>query len=533
LTNADKPTSTASVVAAALVRTAASPWGTGVAIAIILFAVVLNSLQRTHFNMDVETDFTGGFGPDAIRVLNGEPLKLPYHPPGYPFAVALARVLSGSWLAGGLWLSGISALIVVVIGFVTVRRLFGVAASWGVLAACACSTTFLAFASTVSSDMLFAAIATILLAFVVGAMLEPRRIGVWFFAGMAAACVMLMRANGFAAAAALLTPLLVSASFGNRLRWLGVMVLGLAVPLLLWVLYATVTDSPLAAQGNYLNLAVAAYGDETKSWAEQSPIFAAQFTGLIDVLTHDPARMAAQLSKRLVLFPVQLMLKLTWPPLAVLAVPGLLWVLFRNRTPVFLVYLLIACALALLAAIAEFRPRYFLFLLPLIGGLGFLALNEALRRFVQSDQLRAVAYVLAICIVGLVAARANAPVMSKVEPSGLLETAEATPQVRRLTEPNAVIFARKSNLAFGAGRLPWQFRDVADLDELREDLCADIVPGQPAYLFIGSAEREERARVANDLSASKHVAWLQLVAKGEKTEWSLYRILLEESDGCA
>ena len=102
-----------------------------------------------------------------------------------------------------------------------------------------------------------------------------------------------------------------------------------------------------------------------------------------------------------------------------------------------------------------------------------------------------------------------------------------------MTEPNAKIFARKSNLAFGAGRLPWQFRDVADLDELRQDLCAQIVPGQPAYLFIGSAEREERARVANDLSASKHVSWLQLVAKGDKTEWSLYRILLDEPGRCA
>ena len=252
---------------------------------------------------------------------------------------------------------------------------------------------FLVFASTVSSDMLFAALATILLAFVVGAMLEPRRAGLWFFCGMAAACVMLTRANGLGAAAALLAPLLVSASLGDRLRWLGVMALGLAVPLLLWVMYAAATDSPLVVEDSYVNLAVAAYGDETKSWNEEAPRFAAQFTGLIDVLTHDPMRMAAQLSQRLLVFPAHLVLKLTWPPLAVLAVPGVLWVLFRNRTPAFLVYLLIACALAPLAAIAGFRPRYFLFLLPLIGGLGFFALNEALRRFVRSDLLRAVAYV--------------------------------------------------------------------------------------------------------------------------------------------
>ena len=105
--------------------------------------VVLTSLQRTNFNMGVETDFTGRFAIDAMRILEGEALESRYHPPGFPFAAALARVLSGSWLAGGLWISGISALIVVTVGFVTARRLFGIAASWGVLIACACSTAFL------------------------------------------------------------------------------------------------------------------------------------------------------------------------------------------------------------------------------------------------------------------------------------------------------------------------------------------------------------------------------------------------------
>ena len=42
------------------------------------------------------------------------------------------------------------------------------------------------------------------------------------------------------------------------------MALGFAIPLLLWALYAIATDSPITASGNYLNLAYAAYGDESK-----------------------------------------------------------------------------------------------------------------------------------------------------------------------------------------------------------------------------------------------------------------------------
>ena len=116
------------------------------------------------------------------------------------------------------------------------------------------------------------------------------------------------------------------------------MALGFAIPLLLWILYAIATDSPLTASGNYLNLAFAAYGDESKSWNDEFPRLNAQFTGLIDVLTHDPMQLAARLSKRLILLPVHLIRELTWPPLSVLAAAGLVWVLFRKRTPAFLAY---------------------------------------------------------------------------------------------------------------------------------------------------------------------------------------------------
>ena len=52
---------------------------------------------------------------EAQRILDGSsPRNCPTHPPGYPFVVALGRVLSGEWLDAALWISGISAAVVLI-----------------------------------------------------------------------------------------------------------------------------------------------------------------------------------------------------------------------------------------------------------------------------------------------------------------------------------------------------------------------------------------------------------------------------------
>ena len=102
---------------------ASSPWTFALAVAALLAAVVGISLQRTFLGTGVESDFSSVFAQEALRFLRGDPLQLPYHPPGYALTLALGRVLhEGSWLATGLWITTLSLAVVLATSIAAWRR---------------------------------------------------------------------------------------------------------------------------------------------------------------------------------------------------------------------------------------------------------------------------------------------------------------------------------------------------------------------------------------------------------------------------
>ena len=509
-------------------RTDSWPWLAGIAIACVLFAILNVSLQRTHFGIFAESDFTGEFGPEGQRILAGEPLQLNFHPPGYPFAAAFGRLVTGSWLAGGLWVSGISAMIFLVASFVAFRRLAGPAAAWGALIACAGSALFLSSASTAASDMLFAALVSLTLALVVQAMSAPHRLGLWLCIGILVACVILTRTNGVAAAIVVLAPFLVPLERAERMRSLGMVVLGLILPLIAWLLYATATGSPLAPSGTYLNLAVATYGEDSQAWGDRAAHIQPQFNNLIDVVAHDPAAFASRLVQRLLSLPGQLARSLTWPLLVALAVPGVLLMLWRRRTPALLLYLIAAASLTMLSGVVEFQPRYHLVLIPLLGAMAGATCNFLFERIPARPIVRPILSGAALLVIGVVSAKSIAPVVARLETSVQREIGEAIPEVLRQTEPNAKIYARKANLAFETGRRPVFLADVPSVPMLYRALCNEPGRDDPAYLYFGTMERNYRRELDKDLAAAKAIPWLDLIAKGVGAEWTLHRIRLNE-----
>ncbi len=493
---------------------------------VILIAILTITLQRTVLGVGVESDFTGVFALEAQRILQGEPLQLPYHPPGYAFVIALGRVLGGEWLDTGLWISGIAAAVFMAASLTIVRRLAGTTATWGALLAFACSTPFLAYASVASSDMMFAAMVYVLLALVVHALAAPNRTMLWAGCGTVAAFVLLTRTNGVAAAAVLLLPFLVPSHVASRLRNLATVASGFCLPLLAWIAYATHTGSPLHPVHSYLNIAVLAYGNESGKWLEQKTEIQQYMHSMADVLAYDPVRLVRNATAHLALLPIKAARSLTWLPLALMAVPGLALMLLRHRTPALLACLFILGGITAVAGIPEYISRFHLILVPLIGALAGVTCAWALDRFRAGPAASGLLAAASLVAAGIVGASAYARVLPQVERPVQHEFAEAIPYILRLTARDATLVARNPNLPFETGRQARYLPDVRSAPELYQALCQDLDHARPAYLFVGEKERLYRSALVEALSAQP-VAWLEPVANGSTTQWTLHRIRFE------
>lgn len=508
---------------------AASPWSIGLAALCLLAAIVQVSLQRTVLGIGAESDFAGVFGREAQRILLGEPLELHYHPPGYSFVVALGHVLTGDWLNAGLWISGISALALLATSIATYRKLAGTAASWGALLACACSMPFLVYASVASSDMMFAALVYLLLAFVVLALAKPDRVMIWAGCGAAAACVLLTRTNGLAAAAVLLLPFLVPGHVAGRARNLAAVSVGFFLPLLAWVAYALHTGSPMQPVRSYLNIAVLAYGDPSGTWSEQMNRFQATMHSMSDVLAYDPGRLVRRVASNLVQMPIRAARSLTWPPLALLAVPGVVIMLIRHRTPALLACFFLIGGITAVSSIPDFISRFHLILVPLIGAMAGVTFAWVLDRFGAGLVTRSLLAATAFVAVGFLGASEYAKVLPRLERPVQREFAEAIPYILRQTESDATLVARNPNLSFETGRRRLYVPEVGTASELFRAMCRDLDRTHPAYLHLGEREQHHRSDLVQDLAALE-VSWLEPVARGTLTAWTLYRIRLDRAD---
>ena len=503
---------------------------------LLMIVVAVVSLQRPVLVLDVELDYTGNFGVEAQRILDGTPLKLNYHPPGYAFAVALAQRLANDWMAAGLWLSGISALVFLLASASATRRLFGAPGAWGALVGCACSLSFLRFGTTASSDMYFAALCATSIALVLRAHDRSGPLTTWMLAGVVAGLAVLARTNGAVLVVALPLACLLSAAPGARLKIVSVTIAGMLVPVMLWTAYALATGSQMLPVGSHINLAVQAYGGP-ESFHDEAARFAQQFPSTFAVLAHDPVEMAVRFAKRLIALPVRLAQSLTWLPLSLLAIPGL-FIAFRRKPLVpLIIYCLLAGFLTFAVGFLSFKDRMHLLLIPVIGALAGVAVAFFIGRWVPvRARTPVMTGAIALIATYLIAANVGKLRDHRIE-NGEKELTEAIPRAAELIEPDATIYSRGSSLNFQIGRPLTNIPNVQSASALEELLCRELGPDDVAYLYLGQGERHSREALVADIGAPGTTKWLVPVAAGRETDWDLYRIRLfgparEQAGGC-
>lgn len=494
-------------------------------------------LGREYLAFGTETDFLGGFYPEAQRFLDGRPLQLVFHPPLYPIAVGSLSKVLGGWVAAGLfasWVAGIAALLC---NFWFFRIAVGPAAGWGAFVAAVTSPLYVAFWAQASSDVFFLALysAAFLLA-LVAVTNDDRRL--WLALGLAVGAGMLTRANGVVLVLLAATPLalLRDGERGGedrerfRLRRVGLVLAGVAVPAVAWATYALATGSNLLPQGNYANLAMTYFGEGFRGAAEDRLAMEAQFSGLWDVLSHDPARIASiyvqDLRNNLInFFEVN---RIAAFPVAHLALVGLL-ILPVVSMKLKLTYLVVAGAHVMFLNFAPYQPRFYLFLVPFLGALAGIVLASIVRR----TEGRVLPRLAVGALVGGMLLVGGVPSLGRVPPTlegdeAELRTAVAEIGTRVEIEEGDVIVARKPHVPFYTGT-EWRYLlRVGSVRELGGVLSDWISEGRGLFVYYGSTERDTRPSLSALEEPGRAPIWLELVAENREPRWLFYRFVAEE-----
>jgi Dolichyl-phosphate-mannose-protein mannosyltransferase len=481
------------------------------------------AFARTYFTFGVENDYLGGFVPEAQRVSAGGPLELTFHPPLYPIVLAAVHSAVGDWLATGLLVSGVMAIVVLVASYILFQRLTLPSAAWGALIALLTSPVFLEYAALAGSDLFYLAVYTLTLLLLLLASQRQSPV-LWIASGVFLGATALTRSNGLTVLLMLALPWGQPHPLPARAKRFGWLAGSLVVTLALWAAVAKATGSPLWPTRVHMNLAATYFAPEDRRNYDAIISLEPQFHSSWDVLTHDPAKLTRTYMRNLYTTALRVFASnhLLLFPINLFALSGL-FILPWARGGRFLRLLLITAAVQLmLVNLTAYEARYYLFLVPLLGagaGVCWERTLDCLRR--PSVRRSAAALVTIPLLLGF--ALTLRDVYTKLHEDA--ELGEVVPQARQIIAPTSVLVARDPHLWFYLGVGPKYFPLVNELDELRRELEGTATTAMaPIYLYYGSNEQRARPQFNQLRFPQASPSWLIPVLESrEAGAWVLYQ----------
>jgi 4-amino-4-deoxy-L-arabinose transferase-like glycosyltransferase len=476
---------------------------------------------RQYMSFGVETDLLMQFMPDAERFLRGEPLELPYHPPLYAILSALANLLTGDWLTGGLLISMCAAAAAMILSFHWLRLIASPMIGVGAVAGMLASSAFVAHAGLASTDALFVALFLAVCSTAAAAQQRDSKL-LWFLTGVAAALAILTRTNGITLLAVALPPLLQPR---DRLANAGIVLAGSTAVLGAWVLLAALSGSHVAPEGTHVSLAWYYY-QRDMLFGDASVALAGEFSSAWDVIARDPMLILTTYARDLYNLCQQLLAAdfTLSSPLNLLVLPGLIHLISQSRK--FVVHLLVLVVPQLLLLnLAYPDQRYYLFLVPVFGA-GAMATLLLLTSVITGRwRRRALFGIFAACwlVATLVSARAGQREWFGSE----RELDQAISAVEAEASGAALLVARKPHIAYYTGLqhawVPPSVQTVADLQaHLRNETRLPVV------VYLGSEEIGVRPNLRPLVAESDAPPWLLPLERGTRpVRWALFRYARE------
>ena len=252
---------------------------------VLYFALTLHKLG----GFDVETDFYGGYAPEAKSFLSGTIVIDAYHGPLYPIVLGLTSLVAGDLFRAGVMIAIFSAAMTLYTVFEMTRSVSSADTAFLTTLFTAVNVIFVLYSYSAGTDMFFVmlSLAGIFMLFRKPEVSIPELCG----SSVLMACAYLVRYNGFIFLVSI--PLVLGFGAlqvkGTRkltaaLIWAAVFLAAIAP----WSVYLKIHRGSFFYNTDYQNLAFELFGGGFANWDQFWFTAASRYTSYWDVLSADP-----------------------------------------------------------------------------------------------------------------------------------------------------------------------------------------------------------------------------------------------------
>lgn len=497
-------------------------WILAGAIGLVLLAVNL----QFHIIGDYldETDFYWSYAPEAQRILSGKPPIDDFRGPGYPAVLAVVSLLVSDSFRVGIIIATCSAAVVLALVFTLFQRLFRTDFAFVATLLVALNTKFIQYSYTVGTDMMFNALVSASVFFLLRNA-ERQWLSIVLsalFAGLA----YLTRYNGIFVLGAVPAVLLLANPFQlawkERLKTCAVYLAVFFLVIAPWGWYCLQERGSFFYNKNYLNIAYEMFAKDRISWDQFWSIESKRYTSLIQVITADVNQFLKTVMMNIVTHGGGDLIRLVGAYTGIFSFVGIFTLFGKGNDRRVISYFLLAAGFFAVLLLVFYGERFSLFLLPAYVVLALKALSHPrVAHLKLLGRVPAAKIVVAVVLVwtAVDSWRFNARNIDS-GPKEVLSIAEAFHRSNEQPPPDAVVVTRKPHIAYYLKMKMELFPLVSSFDELK----AEVRRVNGSYLFFSYVEASLRPQFRPLLDVQNPVPWLQPIAYTSYPPAVLFRV---------
>lgn len=471
---------------------------------------------------EVETDFYWTYAPITENILKGNIVIDDFKGPGYPFIIALGKLILSDLFKSGILISTLSAGLILLITYLFYEKVFSGELALLITFALLCNTAFVRYSYTVSTDMVF----TVLILSIIYLCLKNENLGIVniIICSLLSGIAFLIRYNAVSIILAFIVIifLIPKIPLYSRILKLLVYLISTLFFLIPWFFYLHTNTGKFFYHKNHLNMAYEMYGKDVVSWDQWWLNESHRFQSFYDVLIYNPMVL---LQRLLFNFVEHLSNDLFW-------FLGILWGILciggfyiSLRYGLFKAQLrfIIFCAIYFIFLVPFFySDRFSLPLLPFYIYFVILFILWLLNKF--KAVLTSPYVILVLLLVYGVSLHRTISYNAKHINSGPIEVLEVAEVYKTFINDSRksdnTVIARKPHIAYYLNMRFYPLPDVENVDELLEYCRINKIN----YIFISPVETALRPKIKYLLDYKNPPPELLPVAVNQSENAVLYKI---------